>query len=462
MAIIDSTNDGQSRRTAKRRHIFIPIVCREIRDGKPSGPNIQISVRDLGEDGLGFKSKTIYSIGLELQSEVYLPSRKFPVTPTLKIERVDVIAGTDHYMIGASFSKIEPEHKKAILECFEGLDLYKILDEAQKVEASDIHLTIGQPAVFRHRGRLSHSQTVPIGEGQIRAMLFPLLNETQIENFEKNKELDFAFSPNLETRYRVNLHIQKGFAEAALRNIPSKVPDFQKLGLPAEQLQRFCQEKAGLILISGKTGAGKTTTLTAMIDFVNKNLEKVVITIEDPIEYVHKSQKSIIKQRELGSDTRSYAEALKHSLRQDPDIIVVSELLDGESVRSAMRAAETGHLVISTIHAPDTSQTVERILNMFPPEHANSVCQQLASCLNGIMFQTLVPSKKGHLVAATELLVANNAIRTLIREGRFAHIGFSIQTGASQSMYTLETCFRRLVQDGLIEESVANENLKTI
>jgi len=458
LATMSKSFEGES---SKRRHIFIPIVCHELHDGKQSGPNVQIAVRDLGEDGLGFKSKKIYSVGTQLQSEMYLPSRKLPVTPLLTIERVDAVAGTDLYMIGASYSKIDPEHKSAIIECFKDLDLYKILDEAQRVEASDVHMTVGQPAVFRHRGRLSRMPVEPIKEGQIRAMLFPLLNETQIENFERNKELNFAFSPDLETRYRVNLHMQKGYAEAALRNIPSKVPDFQTLGLPEEQLRRFCQEKAGLVLISGKTGAGKTTTLTAMIDFVNKNLEKVVITVEDPIEYVHKSQKSIIKQRELGNDTRSYAEALKHSLRQDPDIIVVSELLDGESVRAAMRAAETGHLVISTIHAPDTSQTVERILNMFPPEHANSVNQQLASCLIGIMFQTLVPSKTGQLVAATELLFSNNAVRTLIREGRSSHLGFTIQTGASQGMYTLEACLQRLVQNGLVDQSIVHEHLRS-
>lgn len=442
------------------RPIFIPIVCREIAGGKPSGPNIQITVNQLGEEGVSFRSRTIYSAGLELQSEMYLPTRPAPVAPVLRIERVDAIAGTEMYVIGASFAKISPEEKKAVSECIESLDLYKILEEAQKNEASDIHLTVGHPAVFRRRGRLSLMQAKPVEEGQIRAMLFPLLNEMQIENFEKNKELDFAFSPTLDTRYRVNMHMQRGLAEAALRNIPAKVPDFKKLGLPEEQLQRFCQEKAGLVLISGKTGAGKTTTLTAMIDYVNRNMERVLITIEDPVEYLHKSQKSVIKQRELGSDTKSYAEALKHSLRQDPDIIVVSELLDGESVRAAMRAAETGHLVISTIHAPDTAQTIERILNLFPPEHANSVCQQLSSCLTGILFQMLVPNKKNELVAATELLVCNNAIRTSIREGRFSQIGFTIQTGAALGMYTLETSLRKLVENNVIEERVAQEHTR--
>ena len=454
------TSVPKASQDATERYIFIPIVCRESSGGKPSGPNIQITLNTLSESGCGFRSKTIYSVGMEFHSEMYLPTRKAPVTPVIRIESIDSIPGSDIYLIQAIFLKIDAEEKKAVAECLESLDLYKILAEAQKTEASDIHLTVGHPAVFRRRGRLSYMAAKPIEEGQIRAMLFPLLNEMQIENFDKHKELDFAFSPSLDTRYRVNMHMQRGFAEAALRIIPAKVPDFKKLGLPEDQLQRFCQEKAGLVLISGKTGAGKTTTLTAMIDYVNRCQEKVLITVEDPIEYIHRSMKSVIKQRELGSDTESYAEALKHTLRQDPDIIVVSELLDGESVRAAMRAAETGHLVISTIHAPDTAQTIERVLNMFPPEHANSVCQQLSSCLTGIMFQTLVPNKKNELVAATELLVCNNAIRTSIREGRFSQISFTIQTGAQLGMYTLETCLRNLVQHGVIDEKVAQEHLR--
>lgn len=458
--MVTPTQDKE-RRDVRRRRVFIPIICREVTGGKPPGPNIQITLQDLSETGVGFRSKVIYSVGVEMQTEMYLPTRNAPITPMIRIERIETVPGSNTYVLGAVFMKITDDEKKAIVDCLESLDLYKILDEAQKGEASDIHLTVGQAAVFRRHGRLSLMQAKPLEEGQIRGMLFPLLNETQIENFEKDKELDFAFSPTLDTRYRVNMHIQKGLAEAALRNIPTKVPDFKKLGIPEEQLQRFCQERAGLVLISGKTGAGKTTTLTAMIDYVNRNLEKVLITVEDPIEYIHRSQKSVIKQRELGSDTKSYAEALKHTLRQDPDIIVVSELLDAESVRSAIRAAETGHLVISTIHAPDTSQTIERILNLFPPEHSTSICQQLSSCLVGIMFQMLLPDKKGGLAAATELLVNSSAIRTSIREGRFSQIGFSIQTGAQQGMYTLETCLRKLIENGVIDEKTAQEHTRT-
>ncbi len=445
------------RRDTLRRNIFIPIVCRELTAGKATGPNIQVVIRDISEDGLSFKSKTIYSTNVSLMSEIFLPTRKVPINPILKVERVDSIVGSDNYMIGCAFADITPDDKKAVLECLDSLDLYKILDEAKKIEASDIHLTVGHPAIFRTRGRLSYMQSSDIREGEVKAMLYPLLTDQQIEIFEKNHELDFAFSPSLESRYRVNMHMQRGFTEAALRSIPANAANFRKLNLPEEQLQKFCREKAGLILISGKTGAGKTTTLTTMIDYANRELERVIITIEDPIEYIHRSKKSVVKQRELGSDTASYSEALRHSLRQDPDIIVVSELLDGEAVMSAIRAAETGHLVIATIHAPDTAATIERILNLFPPEHGNSICQQLSTVLVGIMFQMLVPDKKGQLVAATELMVVNNAIRSCIREARMSQIHFTIQTGAALGMYTLDTCLRKLHEDGVIEEKILTE-----
>ena len=442
---------------AVRKNIFIPLVCRELSNGRPVGPSIQLVLRELGEDRVSFKSKVIYPIETLLHSEIYLPSRKLPITPTLKVERIDAVVGTDQCMISAVFSPISAEEKKAVIECLENIDLYNILDQAKKASASDIHLTVGQPAVFRAQGKLTSMSGKPIEDGQVRAMMYPLLNEMQITNFETNKELDFAFSPTLDSRYRVNLHMQRGYAEAALRNIPSAVPDFKKLGLPEIELQRFCQEKAGLVLISGKTGAGKTTTLTSMIDYVNHNLQKVLVAVEDPIEFVHKSDKSVIKQRELGSDTKSYNEALKHTLRQDPDIIVVSELLDADTVLSALRAAETGHLVIATIHAPDTAQTIERIMNLFPPEHGNSIRGQLSSVLLGILFQMLLPSKKGGLVAATELLINNSAIRTSIREGRFSQIGFSIQTGSNLGMYTLETCLNRLRDGGVIDDKTIQE-----
>ena len=280
---------------------------------------------------------------------------------------------------------------------------------------------------------------------------------TQIETFERTKELDFAFSPSVDARFRINLHVQKGFLEATLRSIPARTKSFSELGLPAAIMGGLCKEKSGLILIAGTTGSGKTTTVAAMVDFINKTQERVVITIEDPIEYTFYSQKSVIKQRELGSDTYSYGEALRRTLRQDPDVVVVGELLDSECILAALRAAETGHLVITTLHAPDTIQAIERIVNLFPPEHALHIRHQLASCLMGIIFQVLLPGKDHKRVLATEALTNNTAVQNLIREGRFNQIKINIQTGRHLGMYTLENKLKELYDHGLIDESVYKE-----
>jgi twitching motility protein PilT len=442
---------ASERRIATRRNVYIPLLCWELVNEKPSGPNIQIFIKDMSESGVAFKSQAIYQIGTVLQAEIYMPGRGRPIVTRLKVARVEALVGEEKFLIGAAFTEMGADDRNYIASSLEGLNLYKILAASKEINASDIHLTVGRPPICRIQGRIQFLGGTPIVEGQIKAMVFPLLNAAQVTFFENNKELDFAFSPTVDTRYRVNLHIQKGFLEAAIRAIPASTRNFKKLNLPYDQLERLCREKSGLILISGKTGSGKTTTLTSMIDYINNNLEKVIITIEDPVEYVHTSNKSILKQREIGSDTASYAEALKHTLRQDPDIIIVSELLDSESILSAIRAAETGHLVIATIHAPDSAQTMERILNLFPPEHSANICNQIASCLIGILFQMLLPDTKGNLTLATELLISTSAIRANIRDGKFSQLGSYIQTGSNVGMYTLESSLQKLYDAGVID-----------
>jgi len=328
-----------------------------------------------------------------------------------------------------------------------------LLESARAGEASDLHLTIGRPPLVRRRGRILMMAAEPLEAGQVEAMLYPLLNSHQIEHFEKKKELDFAFSPDIHSRFRVNMHFQKGYVEAALRSIPTDIRTFSELGLPAKAIEKLCREKSGLILIAGTTGAGKTTTMMSMMDFINATFERVIVTIEDPIEYTLKSRKSIIKQRELGSDTLSYGEALKHVLRQDPDVVGVGELLDGNCLSAAMRAAETGHLVVSTVHAPNTTAAIERVINFFPPEHAPGMRQQLSSCLLGILFQVLLPRKdKGGHVVATEFLANNTAMKNLIREGRYALMENVLQTGREQGMYKLKDNLKELYGKGLISE----------
>lgn len=452
---------GTDKRQHARFKLHIPLKYWEIKNGKPAETYVETVCRDLSTGGLGFESRLPLSVGTALRVEIHPPGRKESVISRAQVMRLESVPGKDHFLVGAAFSDIKIEDLTFLASCLESMNLFTLLDQALKEGASDLHLTIGCPPVIRVEGKIHFMKGNPIQDGQIKAMVYPLLSRTQTEYLEEKKELDFAFSPTPDSRFRVNLHFQKGFLEAALRSITAGTKSFSELGLPVDVMERFCRERSGLILIGGKTGSGKSTTMTSMVDFINNNLERVVITVEDPVEHIHLSKKSVVKQRELGSDTQSFAEALKYSLRQDPDIVVVGELRDKESVISAIRAAETGHLIISTVHAADATQVLERVVTLFPPEEALTVGHRLASCLIGVLFQILMPGKQGKQILGTELLINTPAVRTMIREGGFAKIKNSIQTGAAFGMYTLQDNLRKLCEKGLLEQAVMQEYSKT-
>jgi len=443
-----------------RRKIRIPVFCWDIDDERLQGSGREIITKDLSAEGMAFYSSHIYAINSILIIDIYLPNHKNPVSCKLRVVSLEAAIYKDSYIIGASLFDLKPEDRMLLAASVDKMDLYLLLESALAGEASDLHLTIGRPPMVRRDGRILPMATETIEEGQVEAMLYPLLTQEQILYFEKNKELDFAFSPNLNSRFRVNMHRQKGYVEAVLRNVPTTIKSFEDLGLPVEAMKNFCQTKSGLILIAGKTGDGKTTTMSSMVNFININQERVVITVEDPIEYTFKSRKSIVRQRELGTDTKSYAEALKRGLRQDPDVICVGEILNSDCLMAAMRAAETGHVVISTVHAPNTGAAIERAINLFPPEHAQTVRQQFSSCLVGILAQKLLPSTKGGRVLATELLMNNGAMKNLIREGKYSQIGNILQTSKASGMQTFQSSVKDLYEKGHIEESVSKEYLE--
>lgn len=440
----------KEQRDSHRRRIRLPMMCWEVVQGKIESKGHEIICRDLSAQGLAFQAPCIYPLGTIFHLEIHLPGRKTPILCKIKVVRIESLIHKDEYLIGSTFCELAEEDQKDIVTALEKMNLYNLLQHVLSLGASDLHLTVGHPPMIRLDGRILPTKGGDIEDGHVAAMIYPLLTSAQIEIFEKNKELDFAFSPTVDSRFRVNLHFQKGFLEAVFRSIPNKIKTFTELGLPVDVMEKFCLEKSGLILITGTTGAGKTTTMAALVDYINRTQERVIITIEDPIEYTLKSQKCIIKQRELGNDTHSYAEALKRTLRQDPDVICIGEILDGECLIAALRAAETGHLVISTVHAPDTVQAVERMVNFFPPEHAENICQQISSSLVGILYQLLIPTEKGTRVLATELLINNNAIRNLVREKRYSQIKSILQTGRNLGMYTLHSNLTELCEKGLI------------
>ncbi len=329
-----------------------------------------------------------------------------------------------------------------------------LLKEVLEYKASDLHISVGLPPVIRVDGNLLRTKYQPFTPDGVEDLLFPMLNNEQRRTLEQTWELDMSYGIEGVGRFRVNIYKNKGTYAAAFRTINTTVPSFETLGLP-DVVRKVTERPRGLILVTGPTGSGKSTTLASMIDYINENRSEHILTIEDPIEFVHKSKKSVIHQRELGQDTRSFANALKSSLREDPDIILVGEMRDIETISLALTAAETGHLVFGTLHTSSASQTIDRIIDVFPEGQQQQIRVQLGGCLEAVFAQTLLQrlqpdgTKKGR-VMAQEILIKNNAISNMIREGKSAQIYSAIQTGAGQGMQTLETALAELLKKKLI------------
>ncbi|MFH1360583.1 MAG: type IV pilus twitching motility protein PilT [Candidatus Omnitrophota bacterium] len=326
--------------------------------------------------------------------------------------------------------------------------------------ASDLHLTENTPPVLRIDGRLMLTKFKSLSREELKKMIYSVLSDRQKEKFEHELELDFSLALPGMDRFRANIHMQKGCVEAAFRRIPLFIPAIDELGLP-NVVCDLARRPNGLVLVTGPTGMGKTTTLAAMIELINGERSNLVICIEDPIEYIHHNKKCIIKQREVHSDTRSFAEALKRCLRQDPDIIVVGEMRDLETIGTALTAAETGHLVLATLHTPDAPQTIERIIDVFPPHQQQQIKLQLSDCLQGVVSQLLLPRASGTgRVLATEVMIATPSVRNLIREQAIEQIPTVIQTGSQYGMKSMDKSLKELYHSGIITYDVALSKAK--
>ncbi|PIP21156.1 MAG: type IV pili twitching motility protein PilT [Candidatus Omnitrophica bacterium CG23_combo_of_CG06-09_8_20_14_all_40_11] len=327
-------------------------------------------------------------------------------------------------------------------------------------KASDLHLTEKEPPILRLDGKLNRTNYPALTREDLKKIIYSALTNNQKEMLEKDLELDFSVALPGMDRFRVNIHIQRGAVEAAFRRVPLTIPGIEQLGLPPIAID-LARKPNGLVLVTGPTGMGKTTTLAAIIDLINNEKECLIICIEDPIEFVHINKKSIIKQREVYTDTRSFAEALRRALRQDPNVIVVGEMRDLETISTALTAAETGHLVLATLHTPDAPQTVERIIDVFPPYQQQQVRLQLANCLQGVMSQLLLPMASGRgRVLATEIMLGTSGIRNLIREQEIEQIPTLMQTGSQYGMKTMDKSLKELYQKGLISLDVALSRVK--
>jgi len=329
-------------------------------------------------------------------------------------------------------------------------------------KASDLHLTEKEPPILRIDGKLYRMGEEKLMRPELKALIYGVLTNLQKEMFEKDLELDFSLAlPNMD-RFRVNIHMAKGAVEGAFRRIPTVIPTIDTLGLPNVAIE-LARKPNGLVLVTGPTGMGKTTTLAAMINLINNEREALIVCIEDPIEFLHNNVKSVIKQREVYSDTHSFAEALRHALRQDPNVIVVGEMRDLETISTALTAAETGHLVLATLHTPDAPQTIERIIDVFSPHQQQQVRLQLADCLQGVISQLLLPKASGRgRVLSTEIMVATPAIRNLVREHEIEQIPTLMQTGSQYGMRTMDKCLKELFDNNLISLDVAMSKVKNV
>ena len=340
------------------------------------------------------------------------------------------------------------------------MDIKDLFELVAKEKASDLLISAGAPPILRINGQLYRSRTDSLTAEQTRKLIFDFLTEEQRSRFEAERELDFSLAFGRRHRFRVNVYLQKNAVTAALRPIPDQIPDIEALGLP-DSVKSLCTAQQGLVLVTGPTGHGKTTTQAAMIDRINKERACHVVTIEDPIEYVHNHQRSIVDQREVGSDTDSFLNALKYILRQDPDVILIGEMRDLETIKAALTAAETGHLVFATLHTNDAIQTVDRIIDVFPGGEQQQIRFQLSLSLLAIISQRLLPKADDTgRVLACEVLRNNTAIANLIREGKTHQVYSVVETSRRGGMQTLDSSLKSLYQQGLITREEALANMK--
>lgn len=328
--------------------------------------------------------------------------------------------------------------------------------------ASDLHITVDSPPIIRVDGCLHKTNMHVLNGNDTKAMIYSILNDEQKAIFERDKELDFSFSAADIERFRINIHYQRGNVEGAFRRIPKTIPKLEDLGVPKIAYD-LIRKPNGLVLVTGPTGTGKSTSLAAMVDVINSEREEMIISIEDPLEYIHTNKKSIIKQREVFSDTRSFPEALRRVLRQDPDVIIVGEMRDLETISTTLTAAETGHLVLATLHTPDAPQTIQRIIDVFPPHQQKQIRVQLADCLQGVISQLLIPRKGGKgRILATEIMIATSGIKNLIREEEVAQIPSLIQMGGQYGMQTMDKCLKEFFKKGEISKEAALNKVKNL
>jgi twitching motility protein PilT len=340
-------------------------------------------------------------------------------------------------------------------------DFAEVLLQVMERDASDLHLTAGSPPMLRLHGKLQAMDYPKMTPQLTREVIYSILSNDQRQRLETDWQIDLAYSIPGKARFRVNAYMQRASLSAAFRLIPQHMPNLRELGLP-QVLEDFTKKPRGFVLVTGPTGSGKSTTLAAMIDLINETRNEHILTIEDPIEFLHRHKRCIVNQRELGADSKSFSLGLKAALRQDPDVILVGEMRDLDTISTALTAAETGHLVFATLHTQSAPQTIDRVIDVFPAHQQDQVRVQLSVALMGVMTQQLLPTADGSgRVVASEVLVPTPAVRNLIREGKTHQIPSAMQTGSSVGMQTMDAALAGLIRAGKISQRLAEQRSST-
>ena len=340
------------------------------------------------------------------------------------------------------------------------MDITQLLTFGVEQNASDCHLSSGEPPMLRVNGDLKKLDLPALSKEEVHGLVYDIMNDAQRKIFQESLECDFSFEMGGLARFRVNVFMQRKGEGAVFRTIPAKIVTLEELGMPAI-LKQLCEKENGLILVTGPTGSGKSTTLAAMIDYLNNTFEGHILTIEDPVEFVHESKRCLINQRELGPHTHSFANALRAALREDPDAILVGEMRDLETIQLALTAAETGHIVFGTLHTSSAPKTVDRVIDVFPPNQQSQIRAQFAESLEAVITQTLLKKKTGGRIPALEIMTGTTAIRNLIREGKIHQIPGTMQVSQKDGMQTMDMALQNLVTRDLVTKEEAQAKSMT-
>jgi twitching motility protein PilT len=434
----------------KTRRISVNIRVNYYPENDPAKKTIEAVINNISEEGLLILcNPQPLAITTILELEICSLRQAAAIKAKGRVVWVKEVREQKQYEMGVAFSEIKEKDLIFIKQWINSIDLDRILGIAVKNKASDVHMVSGQPPTMRLYGELKPIPGSELTPEDIKAMIYGILSKQHREKFEQDMELDISYV-NDSGRFRVNLHQEKGQIGAAFRCLPTEVMGLAELHLPPI-LEELARRPSGLILITGPAGCGKSTTVAAMIEIINKERKSLIMSLEEPIEYIFKSKKSIIEQREIGIDAVSFHSALKYIVRQDIDVVFIGEIRDLNSISVAISAAETGHLVLTTLHTMDTLSSISRIVDVFPSQQQRQVRMQLAETLRGIVSQVLLPrqGKEGRIVA-TEVLVCNSAVANLIRKDNISEIRGIMETGSRFGMHTLDHSLENLYSQGLV------------